>query len=384
MGIFRTIFGMQTDTQQLKERSLFNEQAYQSSIIPRFSQTLGPVRESEALSLSAFTRGLNLKADILSDMPLQRFRDHEKLSPGLLLEQPCPYETRKDTLFAWVIDLELYGNCFGILNFAENSGGYPTSITPVAADQVTVRVNVKGEYEYRIGETYYSPSAIFHVRGFRRPGELLGRGVLNLNARTLRHANEAQNRSYKALTTGAVPPAALVYNNKTNEALDNDERRLLKENYLSVLAANEPLVLDYGMTIQEFGFNSQEQQLLEARQFSIIEIANALNLPSHYLNFVLSSSDVYQNVESQNLTLINYSLRGLFTRFEAAFTNLIPRGQYARFNLDALLRADSETRMKVQTGYVNAGIKTANEAREQEDMKPLTEQPTTPLGDLPL
>jgi hypothetical protein len=60
------------------------------------------------------------------------------------------------------------------------------------------------------------------------------------------------------------------------------------------------------------------------------------------------------------------------TKIEEHFTGLLPRPQFAKFNLDALLRADTLARYQAHAIALTNGIKTVTEIREHEDMPPLT------------
>jgi phage portal protein BeeE len=81
-------------------------------------------------------------------------------------------------------------------------------------------------------------------------------------------------------------------------------------------------------------------------------------------------SQTYANVESQSLAYLTYTLRPWLVRLERAFTDLLPPGQVARFNVDDLLRADQLTRYKAHQLGIMSGILTPNEARAVEQRAP--------------
>jgi phage portal protein BeeE len=59
-------------------------------------------------------------------------------------------------------------------------------------------------------------------------------------------------------------------------------------------------------------------------------------------------------------------------RFEQAFSDLLPRGQVAKFNVDAFLRADTLTRYQAHEIGLRSGFLTTDEARALEDLQPMT------------
>jgi phage portal protein BeeE len=65
------------------------------------------------------------------------------------------------------------------------------------------------------------------------------------------------------------------------------------------------------------------------------------------------------------------------SRIEQRLTDLLPRGQYAKFNFDALLRPDTKSRYDAHKVALDAGFLTVDEVREIEDL-----DPTEPITDL--
>ena len=59
-------------------------------------------------------------------------------------------------------------------------------------------------------------------------------------------------------------------------------------------------------------------------------------------------------------------------RIEEALTAHMPRPQYAKFNLDAGVRADLKSRMESHEIAMRTGVSTQDEARALEEKEPLT------------
>jgi phage portal protein BeeE len=85
-------------------------------------------------------------------------------------------------------------------------------------------------------------------------------------------------------------------------------------------------------------------------------------------------SMTYANVEQQSLNLVTYTLRPYLTKLESAFSLMLPRPQYVRFNLDALLRADLKTRYEAHQIALASKFKTPDEVRDLEELPPLTDE----------
>lgn len=95
-------------------------------------------------------------------------------------------------------------------------------------------------------------------------------------------------------------------------------------------------------------------------------------------------------IEQISIGFVIYTLRPWLSCIEAALSNLLPRGQFAKFNVDALLRGDQQGRYNAYTQARNAGWISVNEIREKEDLAPVANgdgylQPMNyvPLGTVP-
>ena len=60
-------------------------------------------------------------------------------------------------------------------------------------------------------------------------------------------------------------------------------------------------------------------------------------------------------------------------RVEDTFTAVMPQPEYAKFNADALVRADLKSRMEAHEIAQRAGVETNDEARHVEDKAPMTD-----------
>lgn len=136
-------------------------------------------------------------------------------------------------------------------------------------------------------------------------------------------------------------------------------------------------MLNESTKFQQLSDNAKDAQLLETRQFSLTEIANMIGLPAYYLG-APNSSRTYSNVSEENLQLVRWSLLPWIQRVESKFTEYLPRGQFAKMNIDALLRPDTKTRYEAHKIALDAGFLTVDEVRELENREPLAEESVDP------
>lgn len=340
------------------------------------------VDERTTLSIPGVWRGITLIADAIGSLPLHAYRGDQRLDPTPpLLERPFPGETRVETISAMVSSLLVYGNYVAILG-EPGANGYPESLYPIAPNRVSI-MRRDGRLVYKLDETEYDQSEVFHVKGFSLPGHVAGIGILAAQKQGLGIAIALQEYAAKYFDGGAQPTGVLY---SSDPDLDQDEADLLKAMWTRHYGgtSREPAVLSESVKFEQLSDNAKDSQLVESRTFSLTEIANMLGLPGSYLG-APNSSRTYANIEQENQSLLRWSLTPWLSRIEARLTDYLPRGQYAKFNVDALLRSDTLTRYQAHKIALESGFLTIDEVRTDfENRPPMGEPETTSApNDLP-
>jgi phage portal protein len=137
-------------------------------------------------------------------------------------------------------------------------------------------------------------------------------------------------------------------------------------------------VLGAGMRYTPIALKPSEVQFLESRAFDVLAIGRMFGVPAHMLlASVDGSSMTYQNVNDAATDFIRWTVMAYLREIEDALTAILPRGTTARFNLDALLRADAKTRMDTHAVAIAAGIYDAATAAAIEGLPAPTQKETT-------
>lgn len=342
---------------------------------------------SGAMAIPGAWRSALLLSDLLGSVPWHAYRTigrgpAEMLDPTpALIDQPAPPDTRMTTFSSWALDLVWHGNAVGLIA-ARNSEGWPTAVLPVPANWVGVgRVGPGsssflpvGEIEYSIGGRGYSVDEVIHIKGPCQPGALRGMGVLEAHLSGALTLATEQARQARSLSQHGVPTGTLK---SDNPDLTSTEATELKAAWLKAQQERTIAVLNSTTHFTPLSWNPEELQLVEARKFSLHELALIFGLPLSFLG-ADQSSRTYSNIEQEGLNLIKFSLAGHLARFEQTLSLAFPRGTRVRANLDAILRADTLTRYQAHALGIGSGFLTANEARELEDRPPLPEAPAPP------
>ena len=329
-----------------------------------------------ALGVPAIYRGVTLIADAIGALGLHSYRNGRVIKPTpSILMRPNPQETRMETISAMAASLILDGNYIAVLGDSGNNG-LPEMLYPVAIDRVNL-TRVDGRMVYRIDDKIYDADDILHIKNFALPGEFFGRGIVETQKQAIGKEiaiNEYASRYFD----GGVNPTAVIRSG--NPDLTQEEADALKTAWLSMYSGRnrQPAVLNSTTDFEILSSNAQESQLIEAQIQGLTEAANILGLPAYYLG-APNSSRTYANVEQENLQLVRWSIQPIAERIEQALSDLLVRGQTAKFNYDTLLRTDTLSRYQAHAVGLTNGFLTVDEVRDMENRDPIN-----PIDDEPI
>lgn len=328
------------------------------------------VDDKTALGIPAIYRGVTLIADAIGALPLAAYRNDRVVKPTpQILVRPNPQETRMETISAMAASLIIHGNYIAVLG-QPGANGLPDSIYPVAPDRVQVS-REKGRIIYKIDEQIYDASEILHIKNFTLPGDLVGKGILAVAKQAL--GKEIAINEYAArYFDGGVNPSAVI--KSQNPDLTQEEADALKTAWMAMYSSRNrsPVVMNASTDFEVLSSNAAESQLVEAQLASLTEAANILGLPPYFLGSP-NTSRTYSNVEQENLQLIKWSIQPIAERIEAAFSDLLVRGQTAKFEYDNLLKTDTFSRYQAYQTALSSGFLTVDEVRDKENLDSIEE-----------
>jgi len=328
------------------------------------------------MGIPAAARATILIADLLAALPYVPFRERwgqppERLPTPPVLEQPHPPELAFDTLASLVMDYLWNGNGVAVIT-ARDAEARPTAYSPRPAPTVKVgRDSATNRVTYQTGPTtFYDYTDVLHLKGPCKPGELVGKGVLQWHLETLTLARD-QRRQATSITRHGVPTGLI---RSTDPKMTPAKAAGLKADWMTAQETRTPMVLNPQTDFEPIAWNPEELQLVEARKMSTEDIALIFGLPGSYLN-VPNASRTYTSVPAENLQLLRFSsVRGHLARLEGVQSALLPRGTRVRADLDeTLLRPDIIARYELYRGANPAGVfLSTDEIRALEGRPPLT------------
>ena len=167
-------------------------------------------------------------------------------------------------------------------------------------------------------------------------------------------------------TTGALPDGVLHSENE----ITSDQAQDLKAAWIAGNGGRQrgPAVLSGGVKYQPLEFSSVDMELLDSRRYNAEQMCTLFGVPPHLVGVPSQDSKTYSNVQQDSQFFVRFTLRPLAIKIEEALSTLLPRGQRAVFNFDAVLRADTQTRYDAYETALRAGFMTIDEVRALEGL----------------
>jgi len=336
-----------------------------------FTQSLtGPIHvdETQVLTLPTANRCVQLISDTIASLPIHAYRNGDRLddTPPLLTRLEAGF-TRMETMASIVNSLLLHGNAYALVADRDYYG-FPRSIVLLSPHAVMVQMSPAGDIIYRVAGRTYGPDDMLHIRGLTMPGKLVGYGVVTYQRRAVGQSIAAEDYAGERFTTGSIPDGFL----KTDADLSPDEAAALKTGFVQSHGGRQrtPAVLSGGLDYRALSWSNVDLEALESRKWNAVTVCQMFGVPPIFAMVPSGESKTYQNVQQDWQALWRGTLRGWMSRIEMALTDMLPRGQKAEFNLDAVLRADTKERYEAHKIGLDAGFLTVSEVRELENLDP--------------
>jgi HK97 family phage portal protein len=301
----------------------------------------------EALGHPAIFRAVSLIANTTGALSLHAWRNGRRLPdedrPRLIV-RPNPLTTPRDFLRDTAFYIAAIGEAWWYVAVRDPFDNLPMSLVVVPPHEVRVEPNEADRFQPRIywGDRLMRNEDMRQITWLK--SGLRGFGPLQLCGAAISAAVEAQWWAASFYAEGGLPSVNL----HSDEDLDENEAAALKAQY-AARDANSPFVSSGPLSLREIPDSSAGGQMLEARDFSNGDVARMFGIPGKMLEYgAPGSSLTYQNISGVMEDWVRTGLwPNVLEGIEQELSDLLPRSTVARFNLDALLRADTKTRWEV-------------------------------------
>lgn len=338
--------------------------------------------------LAAVFRCVDLLSDSLAVLPLRIFlRDEQgfktpaekhSLYPILDLE-PNEDMTRYVLLKTMVASVLLKGNAYAYIE--RTPSGAVSQIIYIPATDVGIEFvrDHNGIYRkrYRVAgfKKLVEPKDMIHVMNFSYDG-IAGVSTLTHAAQSLGIATAAEERANVNLKNGGALTGVLTVEGPRLDKKQKDDIYMTWAERMNPTSGNPSsiAVLEGNMRYQSIAISPKESQLLEARQFQVVEICRIFGV-SPVKIFDLSKSS-YSTVEATQLQFLTDTLLPLITKFELEFRRKLLVGDEMKnydieFDTSVILRTDKKAESSYWRDMTYIGAATPNEVRKLNNLPPL-------------
>jgi HK97 family phage portal protein len=372
MGLVQRFLGLETTN----EVPSFVPEVRESILPPARSDMV--VNESTALSLVPVSRALAVLETAMMQIPVDVYRGNEKIETPLWLETPDIENnvSQAEWIGSTLVHMALTGNAFwkvtrGARGIANIQVIHPTNIS--------VNTDRNGTVYYQMANKRYTNRDIVHIKLWAKPGvdQLLGEGPLQRHKALLRSALDLNNYADNWFRTSAVPTGTL----STTEFLSEDVAKQNKQAFIASQQERSVAVLSSGLTYESISLSPEQAQFLENQKFMMRKIATMFGVPTVYLGMSVEGQGMtYTNGNEDRNKLFEDGLQQYIVRIQQAITDLLPRGQKAKFNLTEFLRPNQLIRYQAYGIGLDKKFLTVDEIRDLEGLPPIKVEdvPVTP------
>ena len=346
-----------------------------------------PMSVDAALQLDTVWACVRIKAQTIATLPLELFRakadgsskaadDHPLYS--VLHDRPNMDMTAVSFWEAMAACHMLWGNAYA--RKAYGSNGDLLALYPMRPDRMEVRRQPDGTIVYAYDfdgqgrREEMTEDEVFHVKGFSLDG-MCGLSPIAMARNSLGTARAAERTAGSIFRNGMRPSGLL----KAPTYLTDPQREQAKAilaNYAGALNTGKVPLLEGGWDYQALTIPPEDAQLLETRSFAIEQICRWFDVPPVLVHHMEKSTAWGSGLEQMGQWFLTFGLRADLKRFEQSISSQLLRPTerqriFPKFNVEALLRADSQKRSQYYATMVQNGILSRNEVRKLENLPPV-------------
>jgi len=341
------------------------------------------VDEETAMRCSAVWAAVTLLANTVAMLPFKLYRRLPGGGKEIAYDHPLyplvtsmPNSRTNAYNFKQTLQghLGTWGNGYAKIIYKNRSSATPMALEQLQAAQMEVRdENGKIAYYYsdKGYKNRYDPAEILHLPGFGFNG-LVGLSPVSMARETIGMTRATEKFGAEFFGNGAnfgnvlKHPGTLKEQARKNLKESIDEARENKSHGL--------YILEEGMEWIQNHFPPEDSQFIETRKFNINDVARWYHVPPHMIGDLDRAT--FSNIEHQGIEFVAYTMMPWFILWEQTFDNKLlkdfEREEYFfKFNVNALLRGDSEKRSSYYQKRFYTGSLSQNDIRELEDENPI-------------
>lgn len=337
---------------------------------------------NKAMLLSAVYRCVEVISDSIAQLPFEPYRidsDGCKIkftkhpTYNLLNREPNQNMSKFTFMKTMVVSMLLTGNAYAYIERDEKGNAKALYYIPSELVTILKPQTITDTISYSITgmKNVVEDCNMIHILNFTSDG-YEGISTLAYARKTLGLAMDAEANAEGFFKGGANVAGIL----KCNSPLTTKQKESLKSSWNSAFNGNTGTpngvaVLDADLDFQSVTVNPSDAQLLETRQFNVIDICRFFGV-SPVKAFDLTKSS-YNTIEQMQLAFLTDTLQPLLEKFENEFQRKLYKPSEkdsitVRFSTAPLLRADKQSQASYYNTLFQMGVMTINEIRKELDL----------------
>jgi HK97 family phage portal protein len=229
------------------------------------------------------------------------------------------------------------------------------------------------------GRRIYDETDIWHLRGWGLGGDV-GLSPIAYGREILGTAMATEETAGRTFSNGMRPGGFFTFRDPNAKAgtltpeQREQARRVLIDPYQGAANAGRIGILEGGFEWQAVSIPARDQELLATRGWHVEEVCRLYGVPPVLIGHAANGVTAWgSGIETLILGWLTLQLRPLLSRIEASIKRaLIAPSEravyYAEFNVEGLLRADSQGRAKLYSTFAQNGVMSRNEIRRKENL----------------
>ena len=327
-----------------------------------------PASMREALTLDSIYRAFFIFEAATMQLTLDVWRGQDRIDTPAIIRNPDLADGGQSAFLAeTVTSLAGRGNAYW--RRRRGAGGEVIALEVIDPREITAQLHPDTRRPMYTWRGIDLPARdVSHLKLLRVPGQAEGLGPIQAARGRISGALTQQDYADGWFNTSGVPNGVL----KSEQHLTSEQAKEYKKRWMESQSFTEgPAVLGQGLDYRPLMLKPSEVQWLESQKFTVSTFARLLGIPASLMLAAVEGQNLtYQNQEQADQAFTRFTLMRYFREIEQAFTTLLPRGQSARFNIDALLRTDTKTRYEAHQVGIDAGFLTIPEVRAIEGLDP--------------
>lgn len=323
----------------------------------------GYVYRYDAIQSPAVTRCRNLICGTIGQLPLNVFDANKQPIDNGLLKQPERNRPRMVTMTKTLEDILFEGRAYWLVT-ERYANGFPAFVHHISPDRVDDQ-----SYPARVDGKEVADLDLIR---FSSPNDPL----LRAGARAIRTALQLEAAAYRAALS---PMPQGLFQPDGEEQFENDDVKKFLADWRNARQQNADGYIPAGVKYQTLSWSPEQLQLIAARENADARIATLCGIDAEQVN-VSTTSRTYFNSFDKRKEFLDFTLGPYMQAIEDRLSmgDVTPRGQYAKFNVDAFLETDTLTRYQTYAAGLQVGAITPDEIRALEDKPPI--EGTSPVA----